>query len=106
MAIYSDSGQVAAAWAEFNGDSDAVRDSYNCSSIADNGTGDYGFNFSTNMTDADYVCVGSVVGSGGGYHSVITSDGVGKTSSLCRFRVRHVNDSSQELSYVQVAIFR
>lgn len=48
------------AWVNFNGDGVvAIVDSLNVSSLTDNGTGDYTINFTTNMTDANYVTLGS-----------------------------------------------
>ena len=35
----------------------AIRDSYNVSSITDNGTGNYTINFTTAMDNANYVCL-------------------------------------------------
>jgi len=49
------------AWVNFNGTGTvAIRASGNVSSITDNGTGDYGINFTTAMPDASYSCVTSV----------------------------------------------
>jgi hypothetical protein len=45
----------AKAWVNFNGTGTvAIRQSYNVSSITDNGTGDYTVNFTTAMIDANY----------------------------------------------------
>jgi hypothetical protein len=46
---------TAKAWVNFNGTSTvAIRDSHNVSSITDNGTGQYGVNFTGNMTNTNY----------------------------------------------------
>lgn len=46
---------AAKAWVNFNGTGTlAVRDSYNVSSVTDNGTGDYTVNFSTAFSGATY----------------------------------------------------
>ena len=43
------------AWVNFNGTGTvAIRDSYNVSSITDNGTGDYDVNFTNAMADTNY----------------------------------------------------
>lgn len=48
----------AKAWVNFNGTGTvAIRDSFNVSSITDNGTGAYTVNFSTAMANANYVAV-------------------------------------------------
>jgi len=50
------SGQQACkAWVNFNGTGTvAIRDSFNVTSITDNGTGAYAVNFTTAMPDANY----------------------------------------------------
>jgi hypothetical protein len=46
---------TANAWVNFNGEGTvAIRDSHNCSSIYDEGSGDYYMNFSNNMANTDY----------------------------------------------------
>lgn len=50
--------QACKAWVNFNGTGTvAIRDSYNVSSITDNGTGYYTVNFTTAMTDTNYCAV-------------------------------------------------
>ena len=47
---------TAKAWVNFNGTgTPAIRDSFNVSSITDNGTGDFTVNFATNMPSTSYV---------------------------------------------------
>lgn len=51
---------AATAWCNWNGTGTvAIRDSYNVSSITDNGTGDYTVNFTTALANANYVACGS-----------------------------------------------
>ena len=51
----------AKAWVNFNGmNTVAIRDSYNVSSITDNGTGDYTINFTNAMSNNDYAAAGTV----------------------------------------------
>lgn len=46
---------AATAWVNFNGTGTvAIRDSYNVSSITDNGVGDYTVNFQTALANANY----------------------------------------------------
>jgi hypothetical protein len=50
----------AKAWVNFNGTGTiAARDSFNVSSLTDNGTGDYTVNFSNDMANANYSFVGA-----------------------------------------------
>ena len=53
-------GTFCRAWVNFNGTGVvAIRQSFNVSSITDNGTGQFVVNFSTAMPDANYSVVGS-----------------------------------------------
>lgn len=46
---------TAKVWANFNGTGTiAIRDSFNSSSLTDNGTGDYSVNLTNNMSDVNY----------------------------------------------------
>jgi len=56
---------IAKAWVNFNGQSPyTINSSFNVSSITFISTGQYYINFTTAMPNANYVCTGSVVGSG------------------------------------------
>jgi hypothetical protein len=58
-------GYMARAWVNFNGTGTvAIRASGNVTSITDNGTGDYTANFTTAMSDANYVVAGLCRSSG------------------------------------------
>jgi len=53
----------AKAWVNFNGTTNTggncdIRESYNVSTVGDNGTGDYTVNFTTAMPDSNYSVVG------------------------------------------------
>ena len=66
--------QLATAWVNFNGTGVVViRDSFNVTSITDNGTGDYDVNFTTEMSNTDYVTVASVNQSSGNIGIAIAS---------------------------------
>ena len=48
-------GQICKSWINFNGTSTvAIRDSFNVSSLTDNGTGNYTVSFSTAMANTNY----------------------------------------------------
>lgn len=56
---------IAIAWVNFNGTGTvAIRDSYNVSSITDNGTGDYTLNFGTALTNTNYCPVFGQISNG------------------------------------------
>lgn len=55
--ITGSTDQIAKAWVDFNGiGTVAIRESYNVSSITDNGVGDYTLNFTDALENADYSC--------------------------------------------------
>ena len=55
---------LAKAWVNFNGVTFGSRDSFNVSSLDDDGTGNYGVNFSSSFSDGDYSAT-STTGGGG-----------------------------------------
>ena len=60
-------GQLAKAWINFDGTGTiAIRDSFNVSSITDNGTGDYTVSYSTAMASTFYCGVGGGKGDNDG----------------------------------------
>lgn len=54
----TDQNRVASAWVNFNGTGVVtIRDSYNVSSITDNGVGDYTINFASALADTNYAVI-------------------------------------------------
>jgi len=47
-------GGSGKAWANYSGSGTTFRDSFNCASATDNGTGDYTNSFTSNMNNDDY----------------------------------------------------
>ena len=108
-------GQFARAWVNFNGTGTvAIRDSFNVSSITDNGTGDYVVNFATALTDANYCAVASV-NSVGTVNSSTNSAMVfarnsstnvsPSTTSMACCAYHPANSVNQDVSYYTVAVF-
>jgi hypothetical protein len=98
---------IAKAWVNFNGTGTvAIRDSFNVSSITDNGTGDYTVNFTNAMPNVNY----SVQALAGTNSSIVgrawqnTSRAFPATGSIA---IGTVNFSSTftDIEYVYVAIF-
>ena len=53
------SDNIVLAWVSFNGTgTPAIEDDFNVSTITDNGNGDYTVNFTSNLPNDDYCCVG------------------------------------------------
>ena len=95
----------AKAWANFNGNSTpAFRDSFNFTSITDNGTGDYSLNLTSNMPNANY-CV--VLGTrsrpiGNVYHEIATVHE--QSTSSVRLRYQQIQGSSNTISNVDTDV--
>jgi len=103
------------AWINFDGTSGSIgsgRANGNCSSITDNGTGDYTFNFSNAMPDANYCTFGSVIGSSNtdatnGFINAGLNAATGThTTSAFRFITLHVTNGQTDYNQVQVAVIR
>jgi len=98
--------RISKAWVNFNGTGTvAIRDSYNVSSITDNGTGDYSVVFSTAMSNANY-CTNMNSGDKAIVWGIPLFDGVSNyTTSLCRFLTQHPSDFGQDNPIVCVSFF-
>jgi len=98
---------VAKAWVNFNGTGTvAIRESYNVSSITDNGTGDYTINFTNAMTDANYSTVyttGDV--DGANYWGPIAYTNTQSASGV-RVRNNFATGTFYDTSTNNIAVFR
>ena len=94
------------AWVNFNGTGTvAIRESYNVSSITDNGTGDYTVNFTNALTDANY----SLVAQGGGTSGVPTTKTPpsGGSFSTTSAQVQLLSSASNtDFAFVSVIVVR
>ena len=101
---------VAKAWVNFNGTGTvAIRANYNVSSITDNGTGQYTVNFTTAMSDTNFVAI--CTGSGGtpttGSNYNRTLEGSPNTTSSVRCISYAPNNTAiVDIPCCFVAIFR
>ena len=98
--------RISKAWVNFNGSGTvAIRDSYNVSSITDNGTGDYSVVFSTAMSDANY-CMNMNSGDKASTWGIPIYDGVSNyTTSLCRFLTQGPDDNPNDNVIVCASFF-
>jgi len=111
--ITGSTDQIAKAWVNFNGTGVvAIRDSYNVSSITDNGTGDYTVNFASSLSDANYNNVfggamDDASGTVGYWIGIKTSTGavVTKTTSALRILAKSQSFAGADLVECNVAIF-
>jgi hypothetical protein len=97
---------IAKAWVNFNGTGTvAIRDSFNVSSITDNGTGRYTVNFTTALPNANYAFVGSVERDGVTGVSTI-NDWVGGTKTTSAFEISTQRSGSlTDYAFVCCAFF-
>ena len=73
------------AFVRFNGSTMAIADSYNITSLTDNGVGDYTLNFTNAMPNANYTYLGTGTKNAGGAVAVIVGlDTVAPTTTALR----------------------
>ena len=104
--VDTNSNQICKAWVNFNGTGTvAIRDSYNVSSITDNGNGDYTVNFTNAMANANY----STTHAGGqktvtwGFY--LGASAYGSTTLGHRFYNVTPADTAQDTSYASLVFF-
>lgn len=101
-------GTLCRAWVTYKGTStQAIRASFNVSSVTYNSTGDYTVNFTTAMADTNY-CVCGTSGAGATYQAVVVSPYAyaTQTTSAMRFRTFGSASTLQDQDFISVAIFR
>jgi hypothetical protein len=99
---------IAKAWVNFNGTGTvAIRDSFNVSSITDNGAGDYTVNFTTAMPNANYAVTYSAGGTSGAISAGRLADDVtARTTTACRiFAATNTSFALIDVAQVNVAVF-
>lgn len=98
------------AWVNFNGTGTvAIRGSNNVTSITDGGTGIYTVNFTTAMTDANYVFSGIVTNFTGGFLSAVGMPAGGSlstTSCLVNVEYSASGGTFYDPTYCLIAVFR
>ena len=62
----------ALAWVNFNGNTAAIRSSYNVSSVTRNSAGDYTVNFASALSDANFSASAFNMDGGSGFRSYVT----------------------------------
>jgi len=102
--------KVCQAWVNFNGSgTPSIRDSYNVSSITDNGTGDYAVNFTTAMANTNYAFFGTSSYSNAGRGIDLVAKESGRTTSAQPFFNIKDNEglghAGYDSTYIQVAVF-
>ena len=88
--------------ATFNGSDDEIRDSFNITSTVDQGSGDYDFGYTTNMSNENYAVAGIANGSGAS-NAMVNLDGA-ITSSAVVLRTLNTADNRQDSDHVLVSV--
>lgn len=106
----TDSQAIAKAWVNFNGTGTvAIRDSFNVSSITDNGTGDYTINFTSALANANYAVVGmagrSTVGSPTDPDISITGASAMATTSFRIYTYPGVSGTLTDFEIINLVVF-
>jgi len=104
---------IAKAWVNFNGTGTvAINDSFNVSSITDNGTGDYTVNFTTAMPNANYAVAttAQVISDQGssyqfGLRTLTSTSTAPTTKTTTAVRLLSRRDSDVDLQNCNVVIF-
>ncbi len=82
----TEKGQLCKAWVNFNGTGTiAERDSFNVSTLTDNGQGDYTITMTNGMSNANYAVVAT---SGDGSTSAVRGCGVMNSLTTTTFRIQ------------------
>jgi hypothetical protein len=98
---------IAKAWVNFNGTGTvAIRDSFNVSSITDNGTGDYTVNFTTAMPNANYSIIGScgTIATNYGIFTLYNAGSVSPLTTAVRFTTVSSSFAGFDFANICVAI--
>ncbi len=77
---------VAAAWVNYDGDTNTIKDSNNIASITDVANGRHQFSFSNAMNNLNYAVTGNAGHSG--YHNVTTKSNAFGTVDASNFTIR------------------
>jgi hypothetical protein len=96
------------AWCRYNGVTQTINASFNISSVTRNSNGDYTFNFTNAMVDANYSALGTAYSiSGVGYSMVgyTTAPVAGSVRLYCAQQAGG-SSSTPDNAYVSLAVFR
>ena len=111
-AIDSTHQGVCQAWCSYNGSTNSVRGSENISSVTDNGTGDFTFNFSSDFANTNYAVASSAIGSSNGDNMAVSSVAgvssdykqVGDVRVQCRFS-GSTSNALTDITDVNIVVF-
>ena len=87
------------AWAHVAAGGLSLPDSFNCSSIDDDGTGEYGINFSNNMGSANYSAIGQVTFNADGSNQLRNFFPESKATTSVEMDSSYINAASNTQAY-------
>lgn len=103
-----ETGQFCRAWVNFNGAGTvAIRDSFNVSSITDNGTGDYTINFTNALPNANYAVVLTTgdFNSSNQVRTMCVSSNAAPTTATCRISNQVVGLGGDDYPRIMAVFF-
>ena len=106
--VLMDDTQICQAWVNFDGTgTPTIRDSYNVSSITDNGTGDYTINIDNNLANTNYcmLATGEQPNVGGGNYSIGENNGRPRTTGTVSVLNQISSGGEYDPVYASVSIF-
>jgi len=98
-------GTLCRAWINFNGQTGVTIASFNVSSLTRTGTGVYTIVFTNNLTDVNYVVVGSGGNNGSKNVCSVGPNGT-NTVNTCYISTSYTNTTTFDPGNVWIAIFR
>ena len=97
---------TAAAWVNFDGTGTvAIRDSFNVSSVTDEGTGQYMINFSSELSTSNYVALSNAGYDDVTYEEPRNSSCFQHSTTSVRVRTGYSAFNAQDEHRVEVAVF-
>ena len=98
--------QGAKGWVAYNGSTNAIRASYNVSSVTDNGTGDFTINWDTDFSSANYCILGLGSSNQSTYYDTCWVDNSNAPAAgTTRVRVGYIGIGYTDDPYTMVAAF-
>jgi len=98
------SNNTAKVWANLNGASFGLRDSFNVSSASDGGTGNYTFNYSTNLANSNYSIEMGNSFDGTGAWATFDAAAQNPTVALWNMRIINRNGGASDSAHAMFAI--
>ncbi len=96
---------AAKAWVNFNGTGTiAARDSFNLSSLTDNGTGDHTANFTNSMSNANFMFSSTTSGDSGNYGYTFPKGPVGNEFVYAASSIRSSSGFASDTSSTAAAV--